>query len=457
MNRPTPAATEFEQSTRRYIKANALLHSGAPVIVALSGGADSVALLAVLTACGYECIAAHCNFQLRGAESNRDMLLAREVAARLGAEFCLRRFDMATEAAPGESTEMACRRVRYEWFGALADRCGAQAVAVGHHREDRAETFILNLMRGAGIVGLTSMNPRNADVVRPLLWASRAGIEDYLRSRGLDFVQDSTNSSDAYSRNRVRLNILPLLEHDFPGAMDALLRSVANLEKVREVFLCYTEEVRTQCMDSHGRYDLRALQRYPNPATLLLELLRGKGFTPTQIDDMLRAASGSGSRFIGRANIVAELDRGLLTLREASGCGTIRPDQYPVSLRTDITTPLRIRLSSHPVENFRPEGRSADVAYVDAGFALAPDAVWTVRHWQRGDRMVPFGAHKSKLVSDIFAAARLGAEAKRTVWLLLRNDQIIWIPGVRTSALGTVGPDTRRYLRLEYLPQPTTS
>lgn len=453
MSIPEAAAARFVQSTRQFIEANALLHTGAPVIVALSGGADSVALLASLTACGYECIAAHCNFRLRGQESDRDMHLARDVAAHFKAEFCLRRFDMEADTLPGESCEMACRRVRYAWFSNLADRTGAQAVAVGHHREDRAETFVLNLMRGAGIVGLTSMNARNGEIVRPLLWASRSQIEAYLSALALSFAHDSTNDLAIYSRNRVRLKVLPMLERDFPGALDAILRSIANLEKVRDIFQSYTESVRRCCMDDHGRYDLRALLSYPDPATLLHELLRGKGFTPTQISDMLRAASGSGSRFVGRNNVEAEIDRGMLTLREATGAAAIHPDEYAVSLRNDIAEPVHIRISSHPVEHFRPEGRRADVAYIDADFAAEAGAVWTLRHWRRGDRMVPFGSQKSKLVSDIFADAHFSAADKRSAWLLLRNDTVVWIPGVRNSAIGTVGPPTRRYLRLEYLPK----
>lgn len=447
----SPAAG-FERATRRFIAEQGLLHSGSPVIVALSGGADSVALLAVLTALGYECVAAHCNYHLRGEESNRDMHHARRIAAELGAEFCVRHFDMETELAshPGETLEMGCRRVRYAWFGVLADRAGAQAVAVGHHCEDRAETFVLNLMRGAGVVGLTSMNPRNGSTVRPLLWATRSGVEEYLEARGLSFVTDSTNATDDFTRNRIRHRVLPYLEGEFAGAMEAILRSVANLESVRRIFLDYVEGVRLRVVDDRGRYDLRALRTEPEAVAILLELLRGKGFTPTQISDMLRSAVGSGQRFHSSAGIVAEVDRGLMSLRFDAETATAATETR-VSLRRDITTPLKIRITSHPVEDFRIPGRNASVAYLDAVFALEPSAVWTVRRWRRGDRMTPFGSTASKLVSDIFATARYSASDKRRAWLLLRNGEIVWIPGLRNSALGAVGPESRRYLRLEYI------
>lgn len=446
----TPA-TDFERAARQYIAGQELLHSGAPVIVALSGGADSVALLAALSALGYECIAAHCNYHLRGEESNRDMRHARRVAAELGAEFCVRHFDMEAELAshPGETLEMGCRRVRYAWFGTLADKAGAQAVAVGHHREDRAETFVLNMMRGAGIVGLTSMNARNGATVRPLLWASRRQIEDYLAARGLDYVTDSTNNDVDFTRNRIRHRVLPFLEEEFPGALEAILRSVGNLESVRKLFLNYVEEVRGAVVDDRGQYDLRALCKLPEGGTLLLELLRGKGFTPTQTADMLRSADGSGQRYHGTAGVVAEVNRGLMSLAYDSEL-TEPATETRLNLRRDITRPLRILITSHAVEEFRMPGRNAAVAYVDAAFALDPGAVWTVRHWVRGDRMVPFGSTASKLVSDLFAGAGYSAAQKRQAWILLRNNEIVWIPGLRNSALGAVGPDTKRYLRLEY-------
>ena len=217
---------DFERRTADFITSRRLLRSDAPVIVALSGGADSVALLAVLLRLGYDCRAAHCNFHLRGEESMRDMNHCRAVAEKLDVDLYVRDFDVSARrsAFPGESVEMACRELRYNWFSDLLDRECAQAVAVGHHREDRAETFMLNLMRGAGIAGLTSMRPQSGNVVRPLLPFTRREIEDYVAQHGLTFINDSSNASDAHRRNRLRNNIFPALEAAFPGALDAVLR-----------------------------------------------------------------------------------------------------------------------------------------------------------------------------------------------------------------------------------------
>ena len=186
---------EFETCVKRFVDTHLKLSAdGGPVIVALSGGADSVALLAVMTALGYDCIAAHCNFGLRGGESERDMAHASAVASRLGARLETVRFDVPARcAATGESVEMACRELRYEWFEKLKRRYGAQALLTGHHRDDNVETMFLNLLRGAGIRGVAGISAAGDRRMSPMLAMSRADILDYLRLRGLDYVTDSSN------------------------------------------------------------------------------------------------------------------------------------------------------------------------------------------------------------------------------------------------------------------------
>ena len=208
-----------------------LIEQGATVIVALSGGADSTAALAVLQMLGYQCVAAHCNFHLRGDESLRDQAAAEAIAGRLGCECRVQHFNVPERCqAAGESVEMACRSLRYEWFERLSRELSAP-VAVAHHREDRVETLLLNLLRGTGLAGLVSMSYRRDYVIRPLLDCSRAQIEDFCREQGLQWVDDSSNVSTVYRRNKLRINVLPQLEHDFPGAVEAITRSMAHLSE----------------------------------------------------------------------------------------------------------------------------------------------------------------------------------------------------------------------------------
>ena len=443
----------FERTVEAFIGSRRLLHTGAPVVVALSGGADSVALLAVLSRLGYDCRAAHCNFHLRGEESMRDMRHCQELCRRLDTDLYVRDFDVDRRRAdnPGESVEMACRELRYAWFADLLDREGAQAVAVGHHREDRAETFMLNLMRGAGIAGLTSMNARSGSVVRPMLPVSRTDIEAYLAALGLEYITDSSNASDAHRRNRLRNRLFPLLEELFPGATTSLLRSVSHLESARGIFNEAIEDRRRRyfCGNAIALAELAAHES--EAPTVLYEFLRPLKFSYTQVLDMLGSASSSGARFVSADGaVVAEVSHGVMEISDAGRLLRDAGESFTVSLRHDIVEPVAISVRRRPGAAFSPERLGPAVAYLDAS-ALDGDPVWELRHWRRGDRIVPFGATKSKLVSDIFASAHYSASQKRRAWILTRDGEIVWLPGLRNSALFAVGPDTREFVRL-YMP-----
>lgn len=427
------------------IARHGLLRRDGRVIVAVSGGADSVALLAVLCGLGYDCVAAHCNFHLRGAESMRDMRHVEALTERLGVDLYVKDFDVAArQRATGESVEMACRELRYRWFYELLDREYAQCIAVGHHREDQAETFFLNAMRGSGVAGLAGMRYRNGHVVRPLLDVSRTDIENYLAGAGIDWVNDSTNAECDFARNRVRNRLLPLMEELFEGGVDGVLRSMAIL---RENAGFYAEAIRREAAryaDGSGGLNLTALSAEPYAGAILYEYLKEEGFSRRQTDDMLAAAGRHGGVFAASADHVREVDHGMLRSPRAghrSGA-----DAVEVNLCRDITEPVMIEVSRHDVSEFAPQ-RDPNTIYIDVR-AMDGDACWELRRWRRGDRMRPYGMDCNKLLSDIMADARMSAEAKRQLWLLTRNGEIVWAVGIRASGLFTVGPGTREYLRL---------
>lgn len=444
------SATTFIKKVSGYIDAHSLLRHDAPVVVAVSGGADSVALLSVLVESGYDCTAAHCNFHLRGDESTRDMRHVERLADRLGVDLSVKDFDVpARRHLTGESLEMACRGLRYEWFAELLDRNRAQAVAVGHHAEDQVETFFLNLLRGSGLTGLCGMKPRHDNVVRPLLECERREIEGYLHDRGLEWVNDSTNASDIFSRNLLRNRLLPMFEELFPGAGKAIARTMCHLREADTFYREATNRaVAPHCSDN-GDTDLMALATSPHAGLLLYEFLRDEGFNRTQTDDMLRAAShGTGAVFHAAGGHHSRcVDHGILRTACAD---TSDADAADISLLHDIIQPIHITISRHSTDGFKPEG-NRHVIYIDAR-ALEGSHHWQLRHWRRADRMKPFGMTGTRLVSDIFAQNRLSAAEKRSAWLLTRDDKIIWAVGLRASALFTVGPNTNEYLRLEYLP-----
>ncbi len=443
--------TSFVAKVKQGIAHHSLLRKQGRVIVALSGGADSVALLAVLLELGYDCMAAHCNFHLRGAESMRDMRHVERLTDRLGVDLYVKDFNVGERcSATGESIEMACRELRYKWFFELLDRDCAQAIAVGHHREDQVETFFLNLMRGSGLAGLAGMRYRNEQVVRPLLDVSRCEIEDYLKGKGLDWIVDSSNASDDFARNRLRNRLLPLLEELFPGAADSVLRSMEILRENHDVYSHAVGSWAERYVNREtGEIDLAAMiekERFAN--VILYESLRNEGYNRSMTDSMLEAAGRSGGSFTGKGSHTRDVDHGIL---RAPRAGIQRKAGVTeVDISRDVFEPVRIAVTHHDVSEFNPE-RDANVAYFDE-VALSDNHKWELRRWHRGDRITPYGMTGSKLLSDIFADAKLSAEQKLNVWVLCCDGEIVWVLGLRASSCFTVGPKTCRYIRLCYLP-----
>ena len=430
------------------IRRHGLLQPGRTVIVALSGGADSVALLQALVSEGYECMAAHCNFHLRGEESMRDAAHCADICRRIGVDLCMRDFDVpARMRLTGESVEMACRSLRYEWFDSLLDRERAQAIAVGHHREDNVETFMLNLLRGTGPQGLCGMRVRNGYVVRPLLECSRAQIEAFLHERGLGFVIDSTNASNDFKRNRLRNVVIPMLDEQFDGASEAIERSMAHVADSMALYRELVEERAEHYRQGSDILLADMARNETNARMLLYEMLHNsEGFSMSAVADMLRRPDGSGRRFVSGCGHVRELHRGVLSavspqpLRQECDC-------YSADLRRDILTPLHITVERLHISSFSPE-RNPAVMYLDAAILDATPAP-QLRRWRRGDRIEPYGMKGSRLVSDLFSDAGYSAEQKRNAFLLCRADKVLWVCGLRASRHFAVGPGTKEYLRLE--------
>lgn len=446
-------AHEFERAVADVITQYSLLRNdGTAVIVALSGGADSVALAAVLTALGYNVEAAHCNFHLRGSESRRDMEHARAVAHTLDINFNVKDFDVAARMSlTGESVEMAARALRYQWFEALLEREHAQAVAVGHHREDQAETFLLNALRVSGIAGLAAMAPRNGYVVRPLLQVSRYDIEDYLRHRNLGFVVDSSNSDNTYKRNSLRNEVIPTMSTHFD---DAGQRLADTARCVRDNLELYNYAVARFAAEYYNANDntidvCRLKETLPETVArvLLFEMLRPYGFNMTQTQNIL--ASNTGQIISG--DTIAELSRGTLSLRTAEGASVV--EKYPVTLRRDITNPVHIMVTSSHISAFNPILDNKEI-YLDTAI-LNGDVSFVLRHPRRGDRMQPYGMTGTKLLSDILKEAHLSPLQKKEAWLLVmcqdNTETIIWAVGIRASAFFTITPATKSFLTLSLL------
>lgn len=443
---------EFEHKVSELINKEHLLPTGGLVIVGLSGGADSVALLSALSASGYKCMAAHCNFGLRGDEADRDQQHAMTIARQLGAEWMCVKFDTkAYMQQHGVSAEMACRDLRYNWFRELMSETGAAAIAVAHHRDDNVETLLLNLMRGAGVHGLRGMKPRNGDVIRPMLECSRDEVLAYLSDKGLEYITDSSNLVNDVKRNRIRNIILPLINAELPGATEAMARSIDALRDNELIVDEARDKAQKQYMDG-DRIDLKALFD-DHPATaqaLLFELLYPIGFNATLIRDIGSAflVGNSGRRFnIGKKT--ALLDHGSLILNITNDS---QSNELIIKLTDSSTLPPWLKMERITPAEFKPE-RNPNIMYMDATEADNGSNKWALRHWREGDRMIPFGMNGSRKLSDIFSDAKLSVAEKDKVWILTCNEKITWLAGIRASQLFKINRNTREIIKITYLPE----
>ena len=276
----------------QYIDQEKLFTREDKILVTLSGGADSVALLRLLLDMGYTCEAAHCNFHLRGDESVRDEMFVRELCLQLEVPLHVQHFQTTEEAEKRHiSIEMAARELRYAWFEQLRLQQGADVIAVAHHKDDSVETLLLNLIRGTGINGLLGIRPKNGNIVRPLLCLDRKEITEYLQEIGQSYVTDSTNLQDEYTRNKIRLNLLPLMQEINPSVKESLLRTAEHLNDAALLYKKGIEEGKQKVQTEQGIL-ISVLLQESAPETLLFEILSPLGFNSAQIKDIFTSLNG---------------------------------------------------------------------------------------------------------------------------------------------------------------------
>ena len=433
---------------RADIEEHKLLSSDKPVLVGLSGGADSVALLAVLVRLGYVCVALHCNFHLRGEESDRDEAFSRSFSSRLNVPFYKQDFDTRAYASQKHiSIEMAARDLRYEWFEEMRKRLGAQAIAVAHHQDDNIETLLINLLRGSGIRGLVGIRPKNGFVVRPLLGVSRRDILNWLAESHYAYIVDSSNLSDEYTRNFIRLRILPLLEELNPSVRKTLARTASHLSAAEEIYLSVIEKARKDLWKD-GKISVQALLSYPSPQTILYELLQPYGFSRqvvVSIFDSLRG--GSGKNFYSPGYRLIK-DRDCLLLYQLR-----KTEERIYSFKkseVQIDSPISLSLSVIPQNQAFRLVPSKNIAYFDYDL-LADDLL--LRHWMKSDWFIPFGMKGRKKLSDYFSDHKYSLKQKEDAWLLCSGNDVIWLIGERSDNRYRITSSTKRILVVKKNPE----
>lgn len=437
----------MQQKVESYIRKHQLLTHDKPVIVGVSGGTDSVVLLHVLISLGYDCIIAHCNFHLRMEESDRDAEFVRNLAIEYKNPIYCIDFETIKYAENHKtSIEMAARELRYNWFEELRVKFDAQAVAVAHHADDDIETLLLNLVRGTGIRGMKGISNRNKNVVRPLLFLTREQIESYLILHNLDHVEDSTNDSIDYKRNKIRNEILPILEEINPSIRETLYKTLQYFEGSLAVYQQAIDQIQKSIVhksDDIIKLDIDAILQQADVPTIMYELLYQYGFTPATIEQITALLNGESGKVFYSEDYRLVKDRKHLII---SAKGINKQDEIFISRdETEIDFPIRMTIKKvRNDENFKVS-KEVKKVHFDAGKLTFP---LIIRHWKEGDSFVPFGMKNHKKLSDFFIDNKLNLLEKEQTLILQSGDEIVWIIGLRTDDRFKVTNETKEVIEL---------
>ena len=464
MEKKSPIIITFVNQVRHFAHHHQLFTPRGKYIIALSGGADSVSLLLVLkhleSEFGITLEAAHCNFHLRGDESLRDEEFCKQLCRRLHVPLHLVHFDTHAYADLHHvSIEMAARDLRYAYFEQLRRDISAADICVAHHRDDSVETLLLNLVRGTGLRGLRGIQPRNAHIIRPLLSHSRQQIEQYLDALGESYVTDSTNLHNDVKRNKIRLNVIPLLRELNPSVSQSIFETSLRVTEALKIFddaiqhaiadvtTPQTQNSKLKTQNSPLIISVPRLKQQPSPEYTLHEILSPRGFTSAQIEQIYTSLDTNPTgKIITSCTHELAFDRSTLILQPKTPTPLVRPMHIPETGTYVLSDNLKLKVETEECGDRYEPSRTADCASLDASDIKFP---LTLRHTQPGDRFVPFGMTGTKLLSDYLTDRKKNIFEKRAQLVLTDAQQrILWLVGERTDNRFRITPNTQQALCL---------
>lgn len=429
---------------KHHIHSAGLLEIGKHYLLAISGGIDSVALAHLLREGGISFSFIHCNFQLRGAESEEDEQFIRNLGARLQVDVKIKRFDtLPYKKSFGVSTQMAARELRYAWFAELVQAGHGEAVLVAHHAGDQVETILLNLLRGTGIEGIYGMAEHREEIIRPLLPFTREEIAAFVAAQDLTWREDSSNEKSDYKRNYLRNEVLPILTDAFGDVNRLLGNSFGRIKDTGQAFFYFFDRWKTTHLKVENPFEYLAfesLEGVPGKCSLLYYWLREYGFNFGQVSEILQAIeSGSTGKIFEASGFMVNVDREFLILGpKRKAFEEVDIDPHEVELKLEIVTYDVMTLS---------EVTSLDTdtanAMVDRDLLTFP---LQVRNWQEGDKFKPLGMRQFKKVSDFLIDLRVPYIHKQFVKVLCSGEDIAWLIGYRIDDRYKISPATKKVM-----------
>lgn len=418
----------------------------AKILVAVSGGIDSVVLVHLCKKAGLDISLAHCNFQLRGEESEEDENFVIELADALDLQIFIEEFE--TEAYANEkklSTQMAARDLRYHWFDELCETLQFDYIFTAHHANDNLETVLINFIRGTGLDGLTGIPDKNDCIRRPLLPFTRKQIEDFAHLNQLKWREDSSNQSLKYFRNKVRLEVIPKLMELNPQLLESFGKTRGYLQQSSELIEDYMSAIFPKIAkeeDFGYSFRIKLIKTLPNTKAVMYALFKSFGFTEWEdVHGLLDAQPG---KMVYSKTHRLIKDREELLLTTISG----EDRRYEISEGEEVVMLPIGTFQFEEVEEFS-ESQSDNAIFVDANRLNFP---LVVRKWERGDYFYPFGMQGKKKLSKFFKDEKLSLPQKENCWLLCSGEEIMWVMGRRLDARFAVDKDTNKIIRISFEP-----
>ncbi len=429
------------------IEAENLFSKEDKLLLGVSGGVDSMVLAHLINRHGNDFAIAHCNFNLRGEESDGDEAFVKEMAESYGVRLFSVSFDTTGFAEEmGISVEMAARKLRYDWFEKICIENGFDYIVVGHHLDDVLETFFLNLARGTGIRGLSGIKAKAGRIIRPLLFASRKEIEAYALENNIDFRFDSSNDDVIYKRNSVRHKVLPLMEELNPSFRVSLKNTITYLSHTEELFLKKIEELREMLVSNTEAgisIDKRKLDLQTPKSLILYELLRPYNFNNETVEEIINSSNNTGSKFYSSTHrLVVDRESYIITIPEKETLKLF----YIEENQEHISDPIEMNITVEDNFNGYKIPKSKNTVVFDL---MEVDFPIVIRKWQRGDYFKPFGMSGFKKLSDFFIDEKMSIPEKENCWIMLSGNRIMWVIGRRTDERFKISDDTKRILRIE--------
>jgi len=435
------------ESFKKYLRDKNLFFPEDKIILTVSGGVDSMVMLYLFQKSEYPFVVAHCNFHLRGEESDGDEKFVRGYCDKNNLKLFVKYFDTRGYASEnGISIEMAARNLRYEWFDQLLKEISFTWIATAHHQDDMIETMLINLSRGTGIRGLTGIAAKSGKIVRPMLFANRNQILQFAERKDISFRNDSSNDDIAFQRNRIRHVILPAFDKLNPLFRKNALKTAGILDSTEQIFRQKIEEEKKNIFEYEGQsihIPIGRLEKLDPVSTYLFEFLRPYGFNSIQVDEICQSFYAEAGKCFYSSSHRLVKDR--LDLILTGSVSSLSNRYYIDKNITEIKTPIPLSLEVNDIDSYFVLSRSRSVVDIDMDLLNFP---LILKRWEGGEYFRPLGMSGFKKLSDFFTDEKMSIPEKESIWILCSGKEVVWIIGKRVDDRYKITEQTNKALRI---------